>query len=111
MIQDFRMASELLAALLLMGLCKIHLLYHLSAQSSVRNIEALSHLPDEAVRLIPAVAQAENSISGCTFPESGSGASTPDSSEGRSSARSVRFNAKCDSDVLRLQYQWPEGSL
>jgi hypothetical protein len=70
----------------------------------------MSPMPNEAVRLILAVARAENLISEWTFPESGSGASTPNSSGGFL-VGSVRFNAKYDPDVPRLQYQWPEGSL
>ncbi|KAI4851848.1 hypothetical protein E4T44_01881 [Aureobasidium sp. EXF-8845] len=71
----------------------------------------LSPMPKEAVRLIPSVAKRENLISDWTWPESGSGASTPCSDDGKIPAGCVRFSAKYVPDFPRSQYQWPEGSL
>jgi hypothetical protein len=71
----------------------------------------LSPIPKEAVRLILSVAKREKLISDWTSLDSSSGASTPSSDGEEIPAGCVRFSAKYDPDVPRLQYQWPKGSL
>jgi hypothetical protein len=75
----------------------------------------MSPMPDEAVRLIPAVAQREKLISEWTSPEELEDEDEDDSDSDDSQedlpAGSIRFAAKYDPHVPRLQYQWPEGSL
>lgn len=78
----------------------------------------MSPMPDEAVRLIPAIAQREKLISEWTSPEEpehdkddDSESSAHDDSQEDLPAGSIRFAAKYDPNVPRIQYQWPEGSL
>lgn len=75
----------------------------------------MSTMPDEAVRLIPAIAQREKLISEWTFPQDPEDQDEDDSDSDGSQedlpAGSIRFAAKYDPNVPRLKYEWPEGSL
>ena len=83
--------------------------YEITTDYEIRS--NMSPMPDEAVRLLPAVAQREKLISVWTSPEGSNGASTSDDSLEALPAGSVRFGAKYDPKAPRLLYEWPGDSL
>jgi hypothetical protein len=83
--------------------------YEITTDYEIRS--NMSPMPEEAVRLLPAVAKREKLISVWTWPESSSDASTQDGSQEAIPAGSIRFGAKLDQKAPRLLYEWPGDSL